>query len=346
MPLEQTSKTPRKNFRRAGGEDDPGLYENIQKQYPVASFQAEGGDKYFFPVHEIVERGGNRIIPRPRPLRDGDKLDDMGRRSTEWQMTIIFNNSIQEDGLGQNPANKLLYPHILNDLIEAFAVHETGDLIIPTRGLVRIRVTEYNRREVADEQDTVYLVVNFQEDNEDSVDARSLSSPTVSGNAFQLAETAQFSSESDGLSSTSLLDLLILTRQLEGLANAPDAILRDVETQANQVIGAADRTFQAFSRNEVPGRNFFDDPDRITTKRKVHESKELAGKVKYNARRSRPQLLSVVFESNQSLVSISAMMSIDLSDLIAANQQIEDPFWITPGTIVRIPQSDQTARQG
>src|SRR5262245_15019791 len=86
-----------------------------------------------FPVSSIQESGGNRIVERNRPYRNGAKLDDVGSNATKWTIEAVFENSIMEGEKGLDQ-NVLLYPNVLNAVLDSFRIHGTGDLVIPTRG--------------------------------------------------------------------------------------------------------------------------------------------------------------------------------------------------------------------
>src|SRR5690242_2889711 len=93
----------------------------IFERYPVAKWRVGSGAPIAFPIQEITETGGNRIVPHERPYRDGGKLDDTGCKPTTWRFRAIFNNSIAEQDL----ANAVLYPTVLRALIRSFRMHET-----------------------------------------------------------------------------------------------------------------------------------------------------------------------------------------------------------------------------
>ena len=318
----------------------------VFEQYPIASWQAEGGTKIAFPITDLTEGGGKRIVERERPYRDGAKLDDTGRKATRWTMVAYFDNTIEEPGLEAN-GGAALYPDVLNDLIDSFSINGTGDLVVPTRGPVRARLEDYNRSERVTARNCAALNLVFVEDNEDTVDAASLSAPTVSANAVRLAETTEFSAQADGAWDGSIQDLAELAANLEGLANAPANAWQDLESQANSVMASADRVTQAFSNPTIPGRGMFvDDPDSGQTQRKIAQTKELAGKTRTSAKRNQPRLSTVVFESDQSVASIAAMLALDFMVVLQVNPQIADPLYVPAGTVVRIPVDGEITRQG
>ncbi len=323
-----TNNAPERTYREV--EDT----ESVFSQYPIASW-AVGSQKFVFPVTAIQEDGGNRVVVRKRAYRDGAKLDDTGSNEKRWVLTAVFSASIIEPGLEEN-GDLPLYPDVLNALIDSFDTHETGDLVVPTRGPVRARIERYSRIEKVDEEDYAGLSLTFIEDNEDNVDARSFSQSSVNANARLLADETTFSAQSDGAWDGSLQDLNELAAQLEGLANAPGDILRDLDQQAGMVIGAANRATRAFSRSGVEGRDLFLDPDSSTTQRKLEQTKEIAGRTRIESRKGRPALVTVVFEEDQSLLNIAAMLNQNFADLLEVNSQLENPLHVPAGEIVRV----------
>jgi hypothetical protein len=328
------------NVRLADGAPDP-----IFEQYEIASWQPDGGQRVFFPVTRITETGGNRIIERERPYRDGAKLDDTGGRAKKWDMEALFFNSIDEEGLEQN--GEPLYPNMLNWLIEeGFGVHATGNLIVPTRGEVRARADSYSRSETFDERDGGIVQLTFIADNEDSVDARSLGMPTVAATAVQLAQTTEFSAQQAGAWDASFQDLVHFAAELEGLANAPREYAQELHDKARMVQAAHERILNSFSSYTVGGRGVLLDPAGNRTERKLIMIADRAGQSRNAARGGKPSTVAVVFEHDQSLASIAAMVGLDYEDLLYDNPQLQNPGHIPRGTPVNIPENAKVARHG
>ena len=335
------SYEPARGDARESGEEEPRVFE----QYPIASFTANGGTTYYFPVTDIEETGGNRLVKRERPYRKGAKLDSTGELANGWNVTCLFNNTLTESGLNGN--DLALYPHVLNKLVEAFKIQKTGDLVLPTTGGKRARCDTYRRKEMASERDQATLVFTFIEDNEDDVDASSLGAPSVSANAIRVTEQTVFSMEEDGAWDTSVQDLKEAAAALEGLANSPDTMLQDLESEADVAMAAADRVISIFSQPNIPGRSIFSrNASSANSQKKIGETKELAGKVRLEARRSRPRLQTVQFESQQSVASISGMLGLTFTEILSANPQLENPLLIPAKTPVRIPSDGPINRQG
>ena len=322
-----------KNLRGDFREVDDDSVE-VFEQYPVASWSVPGADTLYFPVESIKEDGGNRIVLRERPYRDGAKLDDTGSKAKRWVLSIRFDNSIQEPGL--NNGGKSLYPEVVNALIASADKHETGDLVVPTRGSIRARLETYGRTEVYAERDCATCSFTFVQDNEDNVDAASFTAPTASANARQKADEAVFSAQSEGAWDGSLQDLNEAAGTLEGIANAPGDAIHQVEETANIVLGAADRVVKAFSNTSKEGRTQFLQPRGNSTERKVLQLQDMAGREKVSQKRGRRRLVSRVFKQDYSLAAIATIVQQDYVDLVEINPQLENPLLVPAGDIVRV----------
>jgi prophage DNA circulation protein len=317
----------------------------VFEQYEVASFRPDGGQKIAFPVKSIRESGGNRLVERERPYRDGAKVDDTGSKARRWDMSTSFFNSIEEPGLEAN--GEVLYPNVLNLLLEEImVVHATGDLVVPTRGSVRARAESYDRLETADERDGATVTLVFIEDNEDNVDARSLGMPTVNATAIRLANVTQFSAEQVGAWHSSFQDLVHFAAQLEGLANAPREYVREMHDKARMAQAAHNRVVNAFKSNTVAGRGIFLDPAGNRTERNLVKLMDRIGRSLNMPRGGKPGTVAVVFEHDQSIASIAAMLGLDYEDLLYDNPQLPNPGHVPKGTPVNIPENAQVSRHG
>jgi prophage DNA circulation protein len=316
------------------------MTDGIFEQYPSASWSV-AGQQVAFPVIEIDEGGGNRIIFHERPYRDFDKLDDTGAESPEWTLTAIFDNGLQtlpsqEPGLSEVNGGKRLYPDVLNEMIRMFREHETGDLVVPTVGPVRARAVNYRRVERNAKRDHAEVKFIFKLDNEDRVDAAAFQLPSVSSNAQSIAEAAEFAEQSEDMWDGSLADLNELSAELEGIANAPGDFKQDLESQAHIVQGAVDRAVSAWSDALTDGRDVLLDADGEKVERKLQAQKELAGQATSKAASGRPATLTRVYENTLSILQVAVLEQQDAATLMTINPQIADMLAIPAGTGVRI----------
>jgi prophage DNA circulation protein len=310
--------------------------DDVFPDYPVASFKV-GNDEYAFPVVSIQESGGNRIIPRERPYRDGAKLDDTGSRPKEWTMMAIFNNNVAlgEDGVSEVNGDQALYPDILNLLIGIFDVHETGTLVVPTIGGQRVRAESYNRVEQDDLRSTAMVQFTFLEDNEDDVAFRIITAPTANANAQRLAESTTFDAQSLGDWDQSFADLETFTADLQALANSPQDTFNDIVNTNERIKGTAKKTLQLSKQAGVPGRNLMITTNGNRTERKVNEEIAIAARLTNDARRGRPQIITIRVTRNTSLFAVSALTEQDVVDLMDINPTL-DPLFIPAKTLVKI----------
>jgi prophage DNA circulation protein len=322
-------------FDRSTQQGDEAIDAAVFPKYPIASWEVIGSPRLAFPVVSVSESGGNRLVERERPYRDGAKLDDTGSKAKRWELTVLFHNSIEEPGLEVN-GGQALYPNTLNSLIDTFELHRTGDLVVPTRGLVRARAAEYRRQEDADNPDSATVTFTFVEDNEDSVDIASFTAPTANADAARLGEQTTFDAQSIGLDSLSLADLNEFAAGLESLANAPGDLLVDLDSQAAIVIGAVNRVAAAFSHPSQEGRDLLDDPESSRTHRKLERLKQIASDSEARSSRGRPRTTTVVVSEDSSLFRVSAALKQSFDDLLVINPRLVNPLFIPAGTPINV----------
>lgn len=304
----------------------------VFEQYPVGSWKVGNLPALKFPVCSVQETGGNRIIERERPYRDGSKLDDTGSKAKRWILKVKFENSIVEEGLDQTT---LLYPFVLNQMIASFDTHETGDLTVPTRGTVRARAENYTRDEVENERDEASVSFTFVEDNEDNVGAQQFEQLNVNASARRLAEQTVFSATSEGMWSTSLADLNEFASELEAIANFPGDVVADVDSQASIVVGATNRVQRAFLRETEENDALLADPELSQTQRKLEETKDLAGRSKGEAYQGRPRPVPFFVNAATDLFTIASRLGQTPEDILSINPGV-DPLFVPAGTVVQV----------
>lgn len=332
--LRNTTGTEVGSLGNQGATDDT-VFEN----YPPMQFTV-AGLTLAFPVLRIQQTGGNRIVERERPYRDGAKLDDTGSKAIRWTVDALFNNSVIVGTQGEAQINAInggipLYPDVLNLLIVNFDFHETGDLVVPTTGPARARADSYSRTETFEERDQAIASFVFCEDNEDSVDFRSISAPSGGANGARLAATTELDTQSIGSLSDALTSLQTSLLELEDFVNAPGDAAQDIEAAALRVEGSARRANRTFSEAGRPGRDLFLDPANSRASRKLAIAIDLAARERNTARRGQPRLTQVVFRNATTIFRIGAVLGQDPGDLIGINPDI-DPNFIPAGTLVKV----------
>ncbi|MEA3225137.1 MAG: DNA circularization N-terminal domain-containing protein [Planctomycetota bacterium] len=334
MPIEDTSKF--KNFREV-----PAAEPETFEQYPVGQWTPDGGEAIAFPVLRITETGGNRIVVQDRAYRDGAKLDDTGSVAISWSITALFERSLSESNhaepdLSTVNAGAALYPDVLNALIDSFRIHETGDLVVPTRGIVRARLQGYVRNESFDQRDCAALDLTFIEDNEDNVGAQMFTAPSAAGSAGLLAEQTTFSEQSSGMWGGSIQDLNEMTSQIEGLANAPGEYAQDLEQMHKTVMNNVDRVIAAHTDAATEGRNTLSGAESTKVQRDLQMIKEVAGQSSQDARQGQKALVTKKYNSQMSIFQVATIENQDAQTLIENNPQIPDHLAIPKNTPVRM----------
>lgn len=310
------------------------IEEEVFEQYPAASWTV-GKKTWEFPVNKISESGGNRIVQRERPFRDGAKLDDVGASPVCWTIEVLFQNSLQEGNSDAKP----LYPNVLNEMIRSFATHETGDLVVPTIGKVRARAKTYRREETNDARDQAVVTFEFVQDNEDNIDATAFALPTVRASVKRLAESATFAAESDGTFNSALADLNEFAANLEAIATFPSDTLQDIDSQSAIVVAAVDRVMNAFtSKNNNPttkARGMLGDPDSSVTQRKLVSLQDTSARARAELRKNLPPIVRTVFEVPLTIFEVAVLTGQNAEDLLAINPSL-DPLFIPAGTVVKV----------
>ena len=317
--------------------------DTIFEKYPTAQFTV-AGLTLGFPVLRIQQSGGNRIVKRERPYRDGAKLDDTGSEAIVYTMEAIFNNSLLGGASGEQKLSSInsglpLYPDVLNLLISLFDVHETGDLVVPTVGVQRCRALTYDRTETFDGRDQAIVSFTFCEDNEDGVDFRSITAPSAGANGARLAATTELDTQSIGSLSDAITAVQLGLFQLEELVNAPGNAALDIDAAAMKIEGSARRANRTFSEAGRPGRDMYLDPQNSRGPRKLTRAIDLAARERNAARRGQPRLTNIVFRNNTTIFRIAAVIGQDPADLFAVNPDV-NPFFVPKGSLVKVFVTD------
>jgi prophage DNA circulation protein len=303
-------------------------------QYPVGSWSVAGAAPVSFPVLDVKETGGNRLVQHERPFRDGAKLDDTGATARTFTLTCLFDNSIEEPDI---PADPPLYPTVLNLLLESFGKHETGDLVVPTRGKIRARAQTYTRAESHAARDSATLDLVFIEDNEDSVDARSLGEPTVRASALRLSEHCTYSAQSEGMDDENLNSLTDTLSEVQGLLAAPGENVETIEAQTRRNRRAIEATVEA---GETLGRQvggLFNEPRGASSTRQLRRLADQQAKAADEKSRGRPRLVPYTVRSEVSIFAVAVLVRQPAERLMDINAgRLADPLRIPAGTTIRV----------
>lgn len=303
-------------------------FENL----PPCSWEV-AGKKIIFPIEAIREHGGNRIIENERAYRDGAKLDDTGSKAKVYELDVALFNGHTEPGLVDGDA---LYPQVANDLVASFDAHEVGTLTLPTKGPRRCRAEVYDRSETFDQRGLAFLKLSFKEDNEEAQVA--FQAPSARSTVRTLAAFTFNLGLQLGALSDDLLSLTELAGQIEALANAPGEFLGDLITKAHQIDSALGRIEGAFTKDN----KLFDAADSLASfpagsslLAKTRALRDTSARVVSERMATMPRIVTRVFKSDTSLVSLSAKLQQSLEKLMAINPGI-NPLRIEAGTPVKV----------
>lgn len=210
---------------------------DILAQLPLLSWRALPP-----PPYDLVGFSWeNRLAPREVPYVDVDVHDDVGRKSGEFKVRLMFLETAQPG------AFTVLWPQWL-------AAIKTGDadyLVHPLLGTLRARVQKVGGELVAKTRDGVIVEVTFVETNEDpSVVSADLSSDIQIVSMTQLADSnaaAVGISFPSGASSTSIFQAF---EQIRGsifsfsltVTGSIDALMGNVETMMDEVTALDDHS--------------------------------------------------------------------------------------------------------
>jgi len=309
----------------------------VFEQYPIGSWRVGDSEKLEFPVVDIAESGGIRVVRHPIPHRAGAKLESTGEKERSWVVSTLFNNSLEE-GVRDNVP---LYPQRLRQLLRTFRIQETGALVLPTVGEVRARLESYERKETTEQRDTATLVLTFVEDNEESLERVALNPPAVVSTLNKLAEQIEFSSQRQGLHTPETIGLRDFAAQVEGLLLAPGRAIADLGAVIRAHRRAIQRMVDAATTAANDSGGLFSEPRGSETIRqfRILMDREAAAEDERTSSRPRTKAFTVDVEQT-SIIEIAARLNQDADELMDLNaSRIDDPFYLTRGEVIRVFES-------
>jgi len=308
----------------------------IFSAYPTASWRVGDGEPLFFPVVDISESGGKRIVQHQRPHRQGAKLEDTGSKPRSWTVTAIFNNSIQEAVQNGVP----LYPQRLRQILKSFDTAETGTLVLPTVGKVRARPETYERKESPEQQDTASLTLTFIEDNEESLDRAALNPPSVVATLLKIAQQTTFTLQRNGISDTGL-SLTEFAAEIEGLLLAPGRSVADLGAVVRSHRRAIQRMIDAATTAANAGGGLFSEPRGSEMQRQLRILLDREAAAENERTSSRPRTVAFVIDVEvTSIIEVAARVDQDAEELMDLNAaRVADPLYLTRGEVIRIFES-------
>jgi hypothetical protein len=324
--------------------DDPGPVEGVAEEEEEGLPNAEwsvGGQTFIIPVEVVEEDGGNRLVFRERPFRDGVKIDSTGGKQKTWKLQCLFSNeAVQFDESGVRKGGTL-YPDVLESVLDSFDRQETGDLFVPTRGKRRCRANTYSRVETFEERKSARVSLLYVEDNEDNVDAASVQKRTIKGSGLVVVQKAQFDAQGLGLWDGSISQLLEAMNELQGILNLPQTYRDDILGTAGVLLRNIDKTIEAFSDAGQEARDMLTDPFGARLLRRLYALKDEISGAQYESGTSGRQAKTTgfVMERDGTIFDVASDKRVnqDAQKLIDLNQyRIADPLNIEAGTEVLI----------
>lgn len=303
---------------------------------PAASWRVGSGPTIFLPIEgDITEKGGNRIVQHKRSGRPGAKLDDTDSEPREWTFTACFNNTVVEQGVDNAVP---LYPDVLKLMVASFAIHQTGDLTLPTVGQVRARAWNYTRIEAMDKRSEGALQLHFIEDNEESAATVAFQSPSVRGTVEALADQTSFSAGTVAALDVDLQQAKPRSTDIASLLLAPGRALADLQTKVTSSRRSLQRSFDfqvEFARSVGASH---DEPRGSEFWRNLIRLLDLQAKAADEKFSSQPRVKAFVVDVElTSLFEIAARLRQDASALLDLNsERVEDPFFLERGDVIRV----------
>lgn len=310
--------------------------ESVYEKFAVASWQVGNEGVIRFPAIEITDTKGNRIVQHERPYREGAKLDDTGAKVRVFAMRAYFDNSIREPGIEGNPSP--LFPEMLRRMQASFDVHETGNLTVPTVGVVRCKAVSCVRRDTPSTPGGPFVDLVFEQDNEDALDRAIIDAPTVKGSIPALAEQTVFSAQSGGSWIDTLDQLENDVGALENSLNAPGRATNEVESLARRNRRSQARMVATINKFSQAEERPFSEPSGSQTERQLLTLRDRQAQAAGERARSLPQTKEYKIVALQtSLFEIAAKFDQDVSDLLDLNDSlIETPFKLRRGQVIRV----------
>lgn len=309
----------------------------ILGQGPVASYQVGQLAPIAFQIDgKISEKRGTRLVRHARPHRPGVKLDRTGRAERIYSFRAIFSNKVSEEGLDTRQAQ---YPFVLRQLADACEIQETGTLILPTVGAVRVSCETCERTEDATaELDTGYLDLVFVEDNEEAASSVSFRPPSVRATTVALSEATRFSENRVGALDTDSISLTELSSQIESLLLAPGRSLADLQSKATASRRAIQRVVAAQESLAHTLGLDHDEPRGSAMYRQLARLQDLQARAAEEKFSSRPRAKPFVVDVERtSIFEIAARFRQDCGELLDLNsERVKDPFDLTRGQVIRI----------
>lgn len=311
---------------------------DAQSKLQICRWIVKGQSTVYIPVRNVVEGGGNRIGPHERPHRPGARLDGMGPRAKTWTLSAeIFDSDTHVAPL----ANKRIYPDLANDITDAFDREETGTLVTPTRGRRRCKAHEYQRTDGEDGARNIAVMrLVFMEDNEDDDAAAAFAALGAYATIQPVTFAAVAELEKNGATSPDVAGLSAAADQVANLLNTPEQYASQAQEIAETYMAQLDRVMDAFttSRDAVTGelRALLTGSDGSRALALLTQARDQAASLVSELAGNGSDVVPLKFGAWVSLVEVAAQVGQGIEQLAQLNPEIDDPFYIKPGTPIRV----------
>lgn len=311
------------------------MADDFFERLPRCQWKAKGRDAaVVIPVQRVVETVEARIAPRKRAYKNGAKMDHIGRDYLVWELEALFHNGSEEDGV---PAEN--YPDQVNALCSSFDVNETGDLQLPTRGLVRAVFKGYRRVEQNDVRVAAAVNLTFWEDTEDGLSQASFVQGSGRATVRSTVTLVQAACAARGVWSEDIVGLEGLATDLESFASAPLDVVESVAAQATaaaHLIGRVETAFTgaANTANAELGL-LLSEPEASFAARNLREMADVAQRVVANT--TGVGLTTIVkYARDVSIFDVATKLGQDATKLSAMNRSLPNLLRISAGTPIRV----------
>lgn len=311
---------------------------DAQSKLQICRWIVKGQPTVYIPVRNVVEGGGNRIGQHERPHRPGARLDGMGPRAKTWTLTAeVFDSDTHIAPL----ANKRIYPDLANDITDAFDREETGTLVTPTRGRRRCKAHEYQRTDGEEgTRNIAVLRLVFIEDNEDDDAAAAHASLGAYATIQPVTFAAVEELEKSGATSPDVAGLSAAADQVANLLNTPEQYASQAQEIAETYIAQVNRVLTAFTtaRDTVTGemRALLTGSEGSRALALLTLARDSAAGLLSELAGNGSDVVPLRFKSWVSLIEVAGKVGQDVELLAQLNPQIDDPFFIEPGTPIKV----------
>lgn len=311
----------------------------VFSQYPAASYQVGSLDRVTFSITGAIRESRKyRVIQHKRPYRRGAKLDRTGAEARVWSFTAYFNNRVLEEGVD---ATRAPYPHQMRALLALCDVQQTGTLVLPTAGSVRVTCESAERVDDTNDTDVGQVSCSFVEDNEESFASQSVNQPSVRASVVRLSEQTTFSRQRTGGLDTDSLSITEFASELEALLLAPGRSVSDLQSKVRASRRALGRVVAAQQSLARTLGLEHDEPRGSEVWRNLARMQDLQAKSADEKFASRPRVKSFTVDVERtSLFELAARLKQDAGELLDLNSERPvDPFLLTRGEVVRVFES-------